>query len=242
MRNSKETILKTEDLTKEFGGLTAVDRVGFEMERGSLHCLIGPNGAGKSTLFKLITGRHTPTDGKVLFCGEEITDVDPHKRVRKGLSMKFQDVKIFRDLTVNQNLKIALQQYTADRKLENKRDELLGEVGLKEKRDMIAGNLSHGEQQWLEIAMAVSPDPDLLLLDEPAAGMSVEDTDQTKKLIRSLNDDGISILIVEHNIKFVREISDIITVLHNGSIFAEGQAEEIESNAEIQRIYLGESN
>ena len=238
-RHTSDPILETDGLTKRFGGLVAVDDVDFRLAPGELRCLIGPNGAGKSTFFKMLAGRHTPTEGTITFKGEDITDTLPHERIRRGMSIKFQDVSVYPELTVMENLQIPLQR-DRDRAPEQRVDELLERISLREKRTVIADELSHGEQQWLEIAMTISLDPDLLLLDEPTAGMTIEETDETVDLIQSLTAEGMAVIVVEHDINFVRQIAEWITVLHNGAVFTEGTVEEIETNEDVQRIYLGE--
>lgn len=238
-KRTSEPILKTDGLTKRFGGLVAVDGVDFQLEPGELRCLIGPNGAGKSTFFKMLAGRHEATEGTITFKGEDITNLLPHERIRRGMSIKFQDVSVYPELTVAENLRIPLQRHTGgdpDRRV----DELLDRISLREKRTVIADELAHGEQQWLEIAMAISLDPELLLLDEPTAGMTIEETDETVGLIQSLTAEGMAVIVVEHDINFVRQIAEWITVLHNGSVFTEGTVGDIESNEDVQRIYLGE--
>jgi branched-chain amino acid transport system ATP-binding protein len=238
-RRTSDPILETDGLTKRFGGLVAVDDVDFRIAPGELRCLIGPNGAGKSTFFKMLAGRHTASEGTITFKGEDITDALPHERIRKGMSIKFQDVSVYPELTVTENLQIPLQR-DGERDSGSRVDELLERISLEGKRTVIADELSHGEQQWLEIAMTISLDPDLLLLDEPTAGMTIEETDETVDLIQSLTAEGMAAIVVEHDINFVRQIAEWITVLHNGSVFTEGTVEEIESDEAVQRIYLGE--
>lgn len=237
-RTSDTPILETKDLTKKFGGLTAVDQVNYRLPEGNLQCLIGPNGAGKSTFFGLLTGRISPTEGKIFYRGEDITDLEPHERVRRGISLKFQTLNLYEGMTVAENLRIPCQRYSAD--IEGRVDEVSKMIELSDKLESIVGNLSHGEQQWLEIGMSIAIDPDLLLLDEPTAGMTIEETRQTGMLIESLVQEGMTVVVVEHDINLVRQISDHVTVLHNGRIFRQGQIEEITDDPEVKRIYLGE--
>jgi len=234
-----QPLLETSGLTKSFGGLLAVDHVNYRLPTDEIHCLIGPNGAGKSTFFKLLTGRLRPDEGMIRFRGRDITDLYSHERAQLGISLKFQELSVYPELSVKENLRIPAQQ--ADRELRPWIEELLGTVNLVERQDLAADDLSHGEQQWLEIAMSVAIDPELLLLDEPTAGMTIQETKQTGDLIESLVDRGVSVLVVEHDINLVRQIAQRVTVLHNGSVFAEGSVEEIESNEAVQRIYLGQS-
>ncbi|MFC6987949.1 ABC transporter ATP-binding protein [Haloplanus sp. GCM10025708] len=234
-------ILETDGLTKRFGGLTAVDDVDFELPEGELRCLIGPNGAGKSTFLKLVTGAHSPTSGTVRFDGEDITGLEPHDRVRRGMSLKFQQISTYQALTVEQNLRVPTQRIRSGQEATDRVEELLDIIGLSDRRTERAGSLAHGDQQWLEIAMAMATDPKLLLLDEPTAGMTVEETQETGELIQDLVDEGVTILVVEHDINLVRQIADRVTVLHQGRIFTEGTVEEITADEDVKRIYLGKA-
>lgn len=234
-----DTLLATEQLTKNFGGLTAVDSVDFSVEAGEIRCLIGPNGAGKSTLLELITGQLSPSEGSIYFDGRDLTGMDPHERIDTGLSVKFQSPHVYENLTVEQNLQVPLQR--TDRDAERVMAETLDRVSLAEKAATGASELSHGEKQRLEIGMAVTLDPTLMLLDEPVAGMSVDETADVAELIGSLHDDGMTFLVVEHDMEFVRRISERVTVLNQGSIFRQGSIEEIEADEDVRRIYLGEN-
>ena len=237
--SSRDAILSTDGLTKKFGGLTAVDSVDFTVDEGEIRCLIGPNGAGKSTLLELITGQLTPTDGDIYFDGNELTDMEPHRRMDAGISIKFQSPHIYESLTVEQNLRVPLQR--TDRDIEAVLARTLDRIALAEKADEPASDLSHGEKQRLEIGMAVTLDPALMLLDEPVAGMSVDETADIAELIRSLHDDGMTFLVVEHDMEFVRKISEQVTVLNQGSVLTQGPIEAIENDEEVRRIYLGEN-
>lgn len=232
-----EYLLETKGLTKEFGGLTAVDDVNYQVDPKKIQCIIGPNGAGKSTFLKLLTGRLDPTGGEIWYENKNITNKEPYKRIRKGISIKFQDVNVYPDLTVTDNLRIAGQRTSDD--YESIIEELLEITQLKDKKETKAGDLPHGQQQWLEIGMATALSPNLLILDEPTAGMTPGETRQTGELIQSLVDEEMTTIVVEHDITFVRQIADLVTVLHNGKKFAEGSVEEIQANEEVQRIYLG---
>ena len=233
-----DTILATDRLTKNFGGLTAVDSVDFSITEGEIRCLIGPNGAGKSTLLELITGQLSPSEGDIYFDGEDLTEMDTHERIDTGLSVKFQSPHIYESLSVEENLRVPLQR--TDREGEPVLAETLDRITLADKRTTRASELSHGEKQRLEIGMAVTLDPTLMLLDEPVAGMSVDETADVAELIRSLHDDGMTFLVVEHDMEFVRKISEQVTVLNQGSVLTQGPIEEIEANDEVRRIYLGE--
>jgi len=237
--SSREAILSTKGLTKKFGGLTAVDSVDFTVDKGEIRCLIGPNGAGKSTLLELITGQLSPTDGDVYFDGIDLSDLEPHERMDAGISVKFQSPHIYESLTVEQNLRVPLNR--TDRDIEAVLERTLDRIALAEKADEPASDLSHGEKQRLEIGMAVTLDPTFMILDEPVAGMSVDETDDIAELIRSLHDDGMTFLVVEHDMEFVRKISEQVTVLNQGSVLTQGPIEEIEADEEVRRIYLGEN-
>lgn len=237
--NQSQHIIRTEGLTKQFGGLTAVDDVTYQMPYGEINCLIGPNGAGKSTFFKMLAGQLRPTDGRIIFKDEDITELEPHERARRGLSIKFQDVNVYPELSVRENLRIPVQRYEQDEDIAGAIDELLALIDLEEQAASEVGQLSHGQQQWLEIAIATAIEPELLLLDEPTAGMSIEETKNTGELIQSLATQGMSVIVVEHDITFVEQIAERVTVLHNGAIFAEGTVDEIKANKDVQKIYLG---
>lgn len=235
-----DRILQTEALTKRFGGLTAIDNVDFGVDEGELRCLIGPNGAGKSTLMKLITGRHDATEGRIYYDGDDITKLSPHERVRKGIGIKFQAPAVFDSLTAAENVRLPLQR-VKDGNLTEQIDATLNRVGLAEYRDTRATDLSHGQQQRLEIGMTTALSPSLLLLDEPVAGLSLEERKQIADLVRELNDDGITLIVIEHDIDFVDRIADRVTVLDQGSIFREGSIEDIRADEDVREIYLGGS-
>ncbi|MCG1004718.1 MULTISPECIES: ABC transporter ATP-binding protein [Halobacterium] len=232
-----DTLLETDDLTKRFGGFTAIDDVDFSVGEGELRCLIGPNGAGKSTLLKLITGRHDATSGSIYYDGEDITDLRPHRRVDLGIGMKFQVPSVFEELTAFENMRLSVQRIH-DTDLDAAIRTALERVDLADRADTPAGELSHGQQGRLEIGMAAALDPDLLLLDEPVAGLSVEERSEVADLVTGLNADGIAFIVIEHNIDFVANITDEVTVLHQGQVFREGSIEEIRADDEVRRIYL----
>jgi branched-chain amino acid transport system ATP-binding protein len=232
-------LLETRGLKKYFGGLYATNGVDIKVSPGEIRCLIGPNGAGKSTLFKLILGTYEPTEGAILFDGEDITGLRSHSRVQRGLSIKFQVPGIFHALSVDQNLRIALQRTVDPAERNDEIDRLLALLDLSHQRSELAGNLSHGQQQWLEIGMAIACRPKLLLLDEPTAGMSPEETFKTGELVKRLNADGMTVIVIEHDMTFVRQIASRVTVLHFGKIFDEGSLDDIVKNEDVVRIYLG---
>jgi len=235
-----DTLLQTDGLVKSFGGFRAVDEVDLSVAEGELRCLIGPNGAGKSTLLKLITGAHSATEGHVYYDGADITDLDPHERIRRGISMKFQVPSVYGGLTVRENMRLPLQQYLSGAERDERIARSLEEIGLADRADTTVSDLAHGQQQRLEIAMAAALEPDLLLLDEPVAGLSVEERDRIADRIRTLNEEqGIAFVVIEHDTDFVGAIADEVTVLHQGEIFREGPIEEIEADPAVKRIYLG---
>jgi branched-chain amino acid transport system ATP-binding protein len=233
-------LLRAEGLTKSFGGILAVDHLNFTLAPGELRCLIGPNGAGKSTLFNLISGLTRPDEGRILFKDCDITRLPPYRRVRRGLCQKFQTTRVYRGMTVAQNLLIAGGGATSDRQRNGRLDWALAALHLDAERSVTAGALPHSHQQWLEICLALATVPELLLLDEPVAGMTPEETKLTARFLDDLNRQGLAVLVVEHDMTFVREIGRSVTVLHYGRIFSEGTLDEIEANHEVRRIYLGE--
>ncbi len=232
-------LLSLEGITKRFGGVRAVEGLSLAVERGELRCLIGPNGAGKSTIFKLITGTERPTTGTIRFNGSLINRWPTWRRAREGLSIKMQIPGVFGELTVRDNMRVAAQHHVPAQQREEAIDRLLARVGLEEVGDELTKNLSHGQQQWLEIGMALSASPQLLLLDEPTAGMGPGETEATATLVEGLNAEGMTIMVIEHDMDFVRRIAKKITVLHLGRLFAEGTISEIEANEEVTNIYLG---
>ena len=232
-------LLETRALAKRFGGVTVAKDIDFALASGDLHCLIGPNGAGKSTFFKLLLGEHTPDAGQVRFRDRDITKLRPFARIRKGISVKFQVPGIFRALSVRQNLEIALQHHLHGNDLDATIAKMLDFTGLAAQAGVTAGTLSHGQQQWLEIGMAVGVEPALLLLDEPTAGMSPDETYQTGEMLRELNARGMTVLAIEHDMAFVQQIAREVTVLHFGEVFARGTVEEITAHEGVEAIYLG---
>jgi branched-chain amino acid transport system ATP-binding protein len=232
-------ILETRNLTKAFGGVQVARGVDFAMQPGEIHCLIGPNGAGKSTFFRLVLGEHQPDSGSVIFRGEDITPLRSFARIRRGISVKFQVPGIFKALSARQNLEIAFQYHLHGHDLDATIARVLDFVDLSDVANVPAGVLSHGQQQWLEIGMAVGVEPSLLLLDEPTAGMSPDETYKTGEVLQRLNAQGISILAVEHDMAFVQQIAERVTVLHFGAIFAQGTVAEIVNHPGVAEIYLG---
>jgi branched-chain amino acid transport system ATP-binding protein len=241
-------LLRTERLTRAFGSLIAVDRVDVAVRAGELRSIIGPNGAGKTTFFRLISGEMTPTSGRIFFGDRDITGQPQHAVARLGIAKSYQITNVFPHLSVHENVRVAVQGPArafdfwsrADRlaDVHERATALLQRVGLAAKREQLAAHLSHGEKRHLEIGIALATDPTLLLLDEPTAGMSPEETDETMRLIRELAA-GRTVILVEHKMKVVMKISDRITVLHQGQVLAEGTPEQIRANDRVQQTYLG---
>lgn len=234
------TLFETRRLNKRFGGLHVTADVDLALAGGELHCLIGPNGAGKSTLFRLILGSYAPTSGQILYDGHDITALKPFQRVRRGISVKFQVPGVFGALSARHNLEIALQHHLEGKSLRAEVGRLLGFLRLEGAADQPAGTLGHGQKQWLEIGMATALKPRFLLLDEPTAGMSPEETRATGEMVRALNAAGATVLAVEHDMDFVRQVASRVTVLHLGRVFAQGTIEEIMADERVAAIYLGE--
>ncbi|MGB3867497.1 MAG: ABC transporter ATP-binding protein [Xanthobacteraceae bacterium] len=235
-------LIDIKDVSRRFGGLAAVSHVDLSIDEGEIHCLIGPNGAGKSTLFKLIVGVYEPSAGTILFDNADITKERPYARVQRGMSIKMQAPSVFKDLPVWQNLDIALQRQRSGDGLVAERRRLLQLLDLAADAGKPAGALAHGQQQWLEIGMALALRPRLLLLDEPTAGMSPEETHRTGELIKSLNRDGMTVIVVEHDMAFIRQIARRVTVLHLGQIFADGTLEQVVNDPRVAEIYLGKAH
>jgi branched-chain amino acid transport system ATP-binding protein len=243
-------LVRTELLTKSFGALTAVNAVTLEVAEGSLHSVIGPNGAGKTTLFNLLTGQQTPTSGRIIFDGRDIAGTPPHRIAHLGIARSFQRTSIFPTLSIVDNVWLAafarqeswrgLAWHRADGYPELTRRALgvLDEVGLGDKARLPAREISHGEQRQLELAIALAAAPRLLLLDEPAAGLSPDETQKMVALVQTLKG-RYTILLIEHKIDVVMSMSDRISVMHFGSVIAEGSPVEIRRNAEVRRAYLG---
>ncbi len=230
-------ILSVNGLTKYFGGLCALD-LSFEVQPRELRCLIGPNGAGKSTFFKILTGGLRPKAGSVRFRGQEITHLDPFRIARLGISIKFQVPSIFEQLSVLQNLLLAAENRFGFTDGRERTRRMIDWIGFAELADESAASLSHGQKQRLEIAMATIAEPELVLLDEPTAGMSPEEVDRTVDLVEDLTKRS-TLIVVEHNMDFVRRIASWVTVMHEGRVFAEGTMSEIETHAGVRDIYLG---
>ncbi len=247
---SSDFILETTGLTKEFGGFVAVSSVDLAVRRGSIHALIGPNGAGKTTCFNLLTKFLTPTRGRISYKGRDITAMKPADVARLGLVRSFQISAVFPDMTVLENVRIALQRrkrgdsldfWRSEKALDGLNDEartLVEAVGLTTFVEARAGDLSYGRKRALEIATTLALDPEMLLLDEPMAGMGHEDIDRTSALIRRVSENR-TILMVEHNLSVVADLSDTITVLTRGAVLAEGDYEAVSKDPRVVEAYIG---
>jgi branched-chain amino acid transport system ATP-binding protein len=245
-------LLRTQKLRKYFGVVSAADGIDLHIEEGVLTSIIGPNGAGKTTLINLLTGNILPDSGKVIFCDEDITHFPIHKRVKKGICRSFQIMNIFPKLTVLENLQIPvlslmnrslrfIKPVYRHTDVNDRVERLLKEVALMDKRDLPAGTLSHGDQRLLEIGLAMAPEPRLLFLDEPTAGMNPVERVKILENIRRLSRERQStFVIVEHDMDIVFSLSDRIIVLHRGQILADGKPEEIKQNEDVKKVYLGE--
>jgi branched-chain amino acid transport system ATP-binding protein len=235
---SSDLILETRSLEKRFGGVRALASVSFGIERGELRCLIGPNGAGKSTFFKLLTGQIQPTAGSILFEGEDITDAAPHEIGRLGIGIKNQVQDVFNGLSVAENLYLAASPTRARRQATGHARALAARLGLEDLLDAPVGTLAHGQRQWVEIAMVVARAPKLVLLDEPSAGMTSEETRRTAELIREVNRTA-SLIVVEHDMQFIRQIAHKVTVFHQGGILLEDSFARVVADPVVRDVYLG---
>ncbi|MEH2015869.1 urea ABC transporter ATP-binding protein UrtD [Nostoc sp.] len=240
-------ILETENVTVSFDGFKALNQLNFSMDVGELRVVIGPNGAGKTTFLDVITGKVQPTVGRVLFKGRNLRSLPEHQIARLGIGRKFQTPRIYLNLTPHENLEITSnpnknvfstlfgRSNTAEK---NSIKGLLETIGLTPKADIRAGLLSHGEKQRLEIGMLVAQSPDLLLVDEPVAGLTDEETYNIGELLLALAQSH-SILVIEHDMEFVRQIARKVTVLHEGSVLCEGNFEEVQNDSRVIEVYLG---
>lgn len=244
---SNEKILELRDVAVDFSGFRAISGLNMEVAKGELRCLIGPNGAGKTTALDVICGKVRAKAGRITLKGEDITRLSEYRIARRGVGRKFQVPSVFRELTVRDNLEVAYCKRLGvfanirrvGRNAERSDLEKLAElVGLENVLDQHAGYLSHGQTQWLEIALLLAQDSGIILLDEPTAGMTTQETMHTAKIVNALKGRH-TLLVVEHDMAFVREISDIITVMHQGRVLAEGTASVIQQDPQVREAYLG---
>ncbi len=249
-----DPILKIHNLTKRFGGNTAVSGINLEVAPRETLAIIGPNGAGKTTFYNMVSGRMQPTEGSVELNGHDITGLKPHKISRMGVSRSFQINNIFPEMTVRQNVEVALSAFhgysrklfniaSGNRKVQAEADELLNRLSIGELSDQRAGIISYGDKRLLEIAVVLATRPKLVLLDEPTAGMTPEETRRVTKLIRALADSGdFTFLITEHDMSVVFDLADRILVMHRGESLVVGTVDEVKNHPEVKKAYLGEDD
>jgi len=244
--NGRDHLVLT-DVSVDLNGFRAVDGLSLKVAKGELRCIIGPNGAGKTTALDMICGKIAPTAGEIVFEGKRLNNLEEHEIARAGIGRKFHVPSVFRELTVRENLDVAYSKHTGvfanafcfGRGAERDGLEKLAEfVDLQNHLDFPAGHLSHGHTQWLEIALLLAQDPELILMDEPTAGMTVHETQKTAELFNRLKIKH-TLIVVEHDMSFVKEIGEVISVMHLGELLAEGSVDEIEHNPEVRSVYLG---
>ncbi len=235
-------LLRAEGLTKSFRGLLANDDISLVLSEGEIRCIIGPNGAGKTTFISMVSGHLRPSSGSIRFRGREISALPVHRIARMGIARKFQTPTVFDSLSVYENTELAVLATGRPARQRHARVlETLELVRLSEVAEQSVGTLSHGQRQWLEIGMLLANDAQLLLLDEPTAGMTAEETHSTGELVRRLVGDlNLSAIIIEHDINFIRDLEAPVMVLHLGAVLAEGSFAEIEANERVRSVYLGE--
>ena len=231
-------LLETRDLSMHFGGVKAVRNVNFTLAEGELRCLIGPNGAGKSTFFKMLTGQLEPTHGQVLFRGHDISHAHAHQIARLGIGIKTQVPSVFDGLSVRDNIWLAASRLNTKERARLLVDEMLARIGLVDAAERLVGQLAHGQRQWVELGLVLSTDPELILLDEPAAGMTHEEVLKTAELVREINRSK-ALIVVEHDMQFIRMIAKKVTVFNRGSVLVEDEVENIMRNPLVRDIYLG---
>ena len=247
MSSSTDFVLAVEDLTVSFDGFKAIDALTLYVDKGELRVIIGPNGAGKTTLLDLICGKTRASKGSIKFKNREMTGLTEHKIVRAGIGRKFQTPSIYENLTVLKNLEVSFPRgrgvfgalgFRCTSEVRARIDEVAAEIGLTEQLEMEAGLLSHGQKQWLEIGMLLMQDPELLMLDEPIAGMSVRERELTAELLERICRNR-SMIVIEHDMDFVKKIAHKVTVMHQGKILAEGPMERVQSDPNVIDVYLG---
>ncbi|MDB5764518.1 MAG: Urea transporter, ATPase protein UrtD [Herminiimonas sp.] len=247
MNGTATPILSVKDLTVSFDGFKAIDGLSLEIARGELRAVIGPNGAGKTTLLDIICGKTPRSSGSIHFKETELTKLQDYEITRMGVGRKFQTPSVYEDLTVLENLEISYPKkrgvlgslfFMRNAELEESMREVAGAIHLENHLRTKAGILSHGQKQWLEIGLLLMQDSELLLLDEPVAGMSAHERDQTAELLRRISH-GRSIVLIEHDMEFVRKIADHVTVLHQGKLLSEGSMDEVQADPRVIEVYLG---
>lgn len=247
MTTNTDYTLSIEDLTVSFDGFKAVDNLNFYLDKNELHVVIGPNGAGKTTVLDLICGKTKASSGSIKFLNKELTKLSEHAIVRAGVGRKFQTPSIYENLSVLENLEVSYPKgrgvfgslmFKRDETVISKIKEVAKEIMLEDELDTESGLLSHGQKQWLEIGMLLIQDPQLLMLDEPVAGMSVKEREQTAELLNKISK-GRSVLVIEHDMEFVARIAHTVTVLHQGKIIATGDMETVQKDPNVIEVYLG---
>lgn len=233
-----EVVLETRNLSMHFGGVKAVDRVDFSLWENELRCLIGPNGAGKSTFFKCLTGQLRPTVGDVVIRDVNVTGHEPHEVAQLGVGIKTQVPNVFDGLTARENIWISARRWHGAKRADTLTDETIERLRLGDIRSQPVGNLAHGQRQWVELGMVVAAEPWLVLLDEPAAGMTHEETERTAELIKEINR-AAAIIVVEHDMQFIRMISNQVTLFHEGRILMEDTMDAISADPRAREVYLG---
>jgi len=247
MSSNTDFVLAVEDLTVSFDGFKAIDNLNLYVDHNELRVIIGPNGAGKTTLLDMICGKTKATAGSIKFKNEEMTVLPEYTRVRKGIGRKFQTPSIYENLSVFQNLEVSFPKgrsvigavfFQCTDEVKARVQAVAEEIGLADTLSTEAGLLSHGQKQWLEIGMLLMQEPELLMLDEPIAGMSVRERELTAELLKRISSNR-SVIVIEHDMEFVKKIAQKVTVMHQGKILAEGTMDDVQSNPQVIEVYLG---
>ena len=243
----KDRLLEIRNVTVSFEGFLALKKLNLSLKEGELRAVIGPNGAGKTTFLDVITGKVKPSSGDVFFKGKSLVGKKEHKIARIGIGRKFQSPRIFENLTVKKNLEISVSQYSSPIKLITSKpsiekidevQKLLKIINLSKQANVDAGSLSHGQKQWLEIAMLLGQKPSLMLIDEPVAGLTDEETELTADLLKSLSGNN-TVIVIDHDMEFIRRLESNVTVLNQGSVLCEGTMDKIQSDPKVIEVYLG---
>ena len=238
MAESRSPILETRGLTMRFGGVVAVNDVDFALAEGELRCLIGPNGAGKTTFFRCLTHQYKPTAGQVFYRGDDITGSHTHEIARRGIGIKTQVPSVFDELDVRENIWLSARRHHKDREANRVVDEILERIGLTHLATKLVGQLAHGERQGVELGIVLTGDPELILLDEPTAGMTHEEVHRTTEMIREINRTA-SLIVVEHDMQFIKSIANKVTVFNQGAILVEDTMANVLKNQQVRDVYLG---